>query len=102
MNGVGFSGTFSPRMRPFVSSATMLTALISASCGRIDLSTEPFQTNSIRNPCSRGLTIMRASRYAACAASPADRCISTGIDFDVGVLQTSPTLSSGTSGFVSG
>ncbi|RZT39522.1 hypothetical protein EV147_2717 [Cupriavidus agavae] len=32
----------------------------------------------------------------------AARSSSTGIDFDVGVLQRSPTLSSGTSGLVSG
>jgi hypothetical protein len=39
---------------------------------------------------------------AAADAGAAARCSSTGTDFDVGVLHTSPTLSSGTSGFVSG
>jgi hypothetical protein len=35
-------------------------------------------------------------------AAQAARCSSTGIDFDVGVPERSPMLSSGTSGLVSG
>jgi hypothetical protein len=44
----------------------------------------------------------RWAHAAALAAGGADRCSSTGTDFEVGVLHTSPTLESGTSGFVSG
>jgi hypothetical protein len=45
---------------------------------------------------------MRRWAHAAAVSGGADRCSSTGIDFEVGVLHTSPTLVSGTSGFVSG
>lgn len=38
----------------------------------------------------------------AANARASDRCSNTGTDFEVGVLQTSPVLSSGISGFVSG
>ena len=58
VKGVVLSGIFSPRMRPCVITAKLLNTAMNISCGMMDCSTEPFQTNSMRNQFSRGRTIM--------------------------------------------
>src|SRR5690606_5236130 len=45
---------------------------------------------------------LRADTDQAASTRSSERCSSTGTDFDVGVLQTSPVLASGISGLVSG
>ena len=58
----GVEGIFSPKMRPFVKTASVLTTAMNTSCGMIDCSTEPFQTNSILSQFCCGRTIMVFSR----------------------------------------
>lgn len=75
----------------------------SGEAGQVSRYDGPGVTSAgIRSQCSRGRTIIVVLRQAAIDAGAAARCSSTGTDFDVGVLHTSPTLSSGTSGLVSG